>query len=217
MTRVVAVLFLFVAASCNRAPSVSNSWSTKLQRKPMSKVMLITLLPNSKTKLQLQLEQQLAEAFAQEGYLTTTAYAEFGPNAFKGLAEKTATSRLKSASIDGVLVISLLNPSEETSYASGSVSYDTTSKRIQRWWPYYSNYKKKTANVSYYMGSDKNFIETHLYHLGINQLIYAAQSAPFDPAKSEKITDEYVRSLVKNMKENNLLMKNHQQDAGKKL
>ena len=209
MKNLIIIIFLSFLTACGPRTNVTKSWSsTDAPGKPLNKVMIVAIMPEKDRILREQMEQKLAENFAAEGYTTTSAYAEYGPKALQGLNEAQALKKIKSSNIDGVITISLLDREKEESYAPGKVTYFPFANRYNRFWSYYTTYFKRVYSPTYYTTGTNYFIETNLYDVVFNKLLYAAQSETFDLAKAQNLAATYSIAIVKNMKEKKLLNKN---------
>jgi hypothetical protein len=210
------ILVYVLIISCRTGTNVTNSWTSKdAPRKPLQKVIIVPLMPDDERTFREKVGQQLATNFAGEGYITTTAYAEYGPKAFDKLSETQALKKISGSNIDGVLIVTLLDQEKEKQYTSGSVSYNPITSRQHRLWNYYTTSNARVNSSGYYSKDPKYFIETNLYDVKGNKLLYAAQSETFDRASADKLASNYAKAIVENMQEHNLLLKNHKVEEKK--
>jgi hypothetical protein len=199
--------------SCGPTTNVTNSWTSKdAASKPLEKVMILAMMPEQERTLREQLEQQLSTNLATEGYMSTSAYAEYGPKAFEKLSETQALKKLRTNNIDGVLIVTLLDKEKEERYTPGSVSYYPVNTRYNRFWGYYTTYYSRVFTPGYYTKNTRYFIETNLYDMKGNKLIYSAQSETVDMESAQKLATDYARAIVKNMQEHSLLLKHHKEE-----
>jgi hypothetical protein len=199
----VPILFLL---SCASGTKVTNSWNaTNVEHKPLSKVIIIALTANKDRALREQLEQRLAESLSAEGYSTTSAYFEYGPKAFEGMKEQQVLRKLKTSGIDGVITVTILDKEKEKNRVPGKVSIQPARVRSNRFWGDYTTRYNRIYQPGYYTTSTKYFIETNLYDVTTNQLLYSAQSETFDPSSAQSLAAEYSKAIVKDMKEKQLL------------
>ena len=176
MKKLGVVLFALLLAACGTNTSITNSWNAPEAQKPLNKVMIIALMPDKDRELRQNLEQKLAESLSMEGFNTSSAYNQYGPKGFEGLKEKDVLAKLKSSGVDGVLIISLLDKEKEKNYVPGQVSYYPGVVRYNRFWGYYTTYSRRVYSPGYYNTSTKYFLETNLYNVQNNKLMYSAQS-----------------------------------------
>jgi hypothetical protein len=210
------ILLFTLIVSCRTTTNVTNSWTSKdAPRKPLQKVMIVALMPDDERTLREKLEQQLATNFAGQGYMTTSAYAEYGPKAFEKLSETKALKKISASNIDGVLIVTLLDKEKEKGYRPGSVSYSPLNSRQYRLWNHYTTSNARVNSNNYYSKDTKYFIQTNLYDVKGNKLLYAAQSETFDKTSADKLASNYAKAVVENMQEHDLLLKNHKVEEKK--
>jgi hypothetical protein len=203
---------ILLMLSCSSGTKVTNSWNEKsIEHKPLNKVIIIALTANKDRTLREQLEQRLAESLSAEGYSTTSAYFEYGPKAFEGMKEQQVLRKLKTSGIDGVITVTILDKEKEKNRVPGSVTYQPARARpvrSNRFWGDYTNRYNRIYKPGYYTTSTKYFIETNLYDVTTNQLLYSAQSETFDPSSAQSLAADYSKAIVKDMKEKQLLKSN---------
>jgi hypothetical protein len=197
---------ILVLLSCSSSTKVTNSWNAaNTEHKPLNKVMIIALTANKDRTLREQLEQRLAEGLSAEGYNTTSAYFEYGPKAFEGMKEQAVLRKLSTSGIDGVITVSILDKEKEKNHIRGTVTRQPMRVRSGRFWGDYNARYNRIYEPGYYTTSTKYFIETNLYDVTTNQLLYSAQSETFDPSSAQSLAINYSKAIVKDMKEKQLL------------
>ena len=118
-----------------------------------------------------------------------------------------ADTRLKEIGVDGILIISVLDIKEESYYVPGTTSYYPTSM-----YPYYGGYYgywgrtyTTVSSPGYYQESVSVFLETNLYDLETETLVWSAQSKTEDPSSVQSLAETYSRVLVDDLVKNKVI------------
>jgi hypothetical protein len=202
---VMAVSLLLLLAGCSSS-NVTTSWAAKnVQQKQFKKILVLGLFNDKDRALREQIEQRLTAQLQGEHFEIMSSIDEYGPKSFEGLDEEKALKRLRTANVDGVITVTLLDKEKEKNYVPGNVSYQPYAMRYNRFWGYYQTYYTRVYDPGYYTSSTKYVLETSLYDVKNNSLVYSAQSETFDPSSPSNLADEYTKVIINDMKKKNVL------------
>lgn len=195
------------ASACSNSTHITSSWNNpdSAAVRPLQKVMIVALLPDRDRDLRQRIEQEVATKLAMEGFVTVSAFTQFGPQAFEGKKEKEVLESFAKAGVDGVMTISLLDKEKEKNYVPGKVTYYPGPTRYNRFWGYYRTYARRVHSPGYYTTSTRYFLETNLYDTQRSVLLYSSQSEAVDPGSVENLAGDYAKALVNDMKDKKLL------------
>jgi hypothetical protein len=115
------------------------------------------------------------------------------------------TKSLSELGYDGAIVISLLDIKEKTEYVPGQTYYQPNYYGAYGRYSYsgFYNYSFNTYNVvntpGYYVQKTNIFIETRLFDLLTEDLLWAAQSETMNPSNLKDFSSSYSIAIVNSM------------------
>jgi len=194
--------------SCS-STQVTSSWKAeKLPANKYKKVMVLGIIKEKDRSLREELENQIVSNLKEQGYYATSAMQEYGPKAFARFKEEEIADRLKNSGYDAVLTTVLLDKSKDQRYTPGSVSYQPVGTYYNRFGRYYTTIYDRVYTEGYYTTSTNFFLESNLYDTKSGDLVYSVQGQAFDPSSAATLSNDYARTLIKDMKKNDVLGKN---------
>ena len=190
---------IFAGCSSANRTVITGSWDNPEHPvESFEKILIVGLSDNQSARAVV--EQTLADELATEGFNVGTATQEF-TSAMRDemrndreLADRYLTER----GYDGVVIISVLDIKEDTYYVPGTVSYHPTSyyPHYGGYWGYWGTTYTSVYSPGYYENSLSIFLESNLYSLDGDVLIWSAQSRTEDPSSVQGLADNFSRVLV---------------------
>lgn len=175
--------------------------------RPDEKVLVMGLVNDRQGALRANMEREMVAMLKQRGYNAVSAFDVYGPNAFKGMNEQKAMSRIRQSDVDQVLTIVMMDKSKEKRYVPGSMYYPPY-PYYGRWWGYYSYMYGRVYEPGYYTTNTKYFLESNLYDVkNNNQLLYSVRTETFDPTSAARMAVVYSQQVVKDMTKQQLITK----------
>jgi len=110
--------------------------------------------------------------------------------------KKKVQQRVNDNKLDALLIITLLDKQKETQYVQGSGF--TLSAPVYGY-PYYGYYGYAYSTVyspGYYTTSTKYFVESNLYDVATEKLLWTGQTKTQDPESIEKEAENYADIIV---------------------
>lgn len=207
MKQLMVCAMILVLAACTPA-SVTNVWKAPdAAPPPFRKIMVMGLVRDEDHSVCERLEAHFAGDLAELGYSVVSAYQQYGPRAFVGLKEEEAITKIRQSGVDAVITIVLLDKSREKYYVPARVYYTPYTVYSNRFWGYYSTMYGRIYEPGYYRVDTRYFLESNLYDLKHDKLLYSIQTQSFDPASAEDLGHTYGKVIVKNMVKDGLLKK----------
>lgn len=220
------LLFLvagMIMASC-AGPKINLTGSSNLSDKDpaeYSKLAVLALTP--KTSVRANVEEAIATEMRKRGIKAVSTFTMFPlanhidevrKNA--DMTEEQIKARIREKidfrEIDGVLILSVLDATEEERYVQKGMSLSVAGPSVQYADPvynyeftdYYSYSYATIYNPGYYEKSKTYFVESNLYDMSDQSLRYSAQFSIKDPEKlgadsetlAEILTDDMQRKKV---------------------
>ncbi len=200
------VLFAWIVlTSCGTNTSISDSWKDPaLQPRTFAKigVLAITGQPGNRRMA----ESALASALSDEGLNAMPTYELFPDQALsEGIPRQKLIDELKAAGIDGVLTASVIDVREETHYNPGTTYNPMGYGYYGGLYPYYSRYGT-VYDPGYYTQNTNFIIETNLYGLEEEGLIWSAHTKTIDPVSVSAAAQSFGSRVVKQLQKDKVLL-----------
>jgi hypothetical protein len=201
------LLTLFIM-SCGPSHKVTSSWispEAKTAKKKYSKVFIVVLTQNQAAKNIV--ESDLEKAAQAKGFQTVKSSDVFAPNFTKdnGADKATILAKVRELGCDAILTSALVKKESEQRYVPGSTSYMPYGGYGGYGFGGYYGYMYPTmySTPGYYTTDKTYFIETNLFDVASENMIYSVQSEAYDPSNitsfsrdyTAAITDQFVRDL----------------------
>lgn len=198
---------LLFVISCSNT-KVTSSWKDdKVNTSQYKKIMVLGIIRDKDRTLREQLENELVTNLKAQGYDASSALQEYGPKAFNKFSEEEIADKLKNSGYDAVLTTSLLDKSKDKHYTPGNVSYQPAGVYYNRFGRYYTTVYDRVYTPGYYTTSTNFFLESNLYDTRTGDLVYSVQSKSFDAESPAKLSSDYAKTIIKDMKKNKVLNK----------
>ncbi|MEP6845738.1 MAG: hypothetical protein ABI861_07030 [Panacibacter sp.] len=200
---------MLILAGCSSS-KISSSWNDKNQISnpaKFNKILVVGLFDESNRVLRRQMEDQLAEQLKSEGYEAVTSVSVYGPKSFENVPEEKALRMVNDNNIDGVITIGLVDKTKDRTYVPdnnwGPGYYRPYAYRP--WGYMYRPYYMPGFRGGHYQTNINYMFETNLYNVIGKKLVYSVQTESNDPSTMGTLTYDYSRSVIKDLKKNNVL------------
>ena len=194
LTVAVAITIIFVG--CGPTTRIENSWTdpslTPATFKPFQKVLYVAHLNNDANR-------RIAEdrLVAQSNGRGVASYSFFMPG---DTSEASMSEQLTKGGFDGIVEMRLTDVEKQTNYTSSSYGGG--------WYGgYYGGYgygaPMHTTGSTY---TTKTFyVQTNVFSLADNKLLYAGTTSSVDPSKVDKTVDQIVAAVRGDLKAKGLI------------
>lgn len=196
------IILFFSAAlisSCGTSTEIVKSWKepgASVSLDQVKKILVVALVRSeaSRRTIEDQLVMRL-QGKAVASYVVM-------PENLATLEESAITAKLKDDGYDYILMMRLADVEKETSYVPGS-------NAVPYYYRGYGGYYRYAAPYYYdpgYYREDKNyFIETTVYSVPDNKLLWVGTSKTVNPSRIDKAVNEVADAVSKKMKEEGFL------------
>jgi len=117
---------------------------------------------------------------------------------------ETVTAAIKGKNIDAVIVTHMVSVEEETVYRQ-NMDYRPSYGYYNGMYNYYPHVNSYVHQPGYYTTHDVVKLETNLYEVKSEALVWSAQSRSFAPESAKEVIDELVKLVIKDLKEKGLI------------
>lgn len=184
MKKLLFVLAVFVAA-CSPSTKIEKTWrdpGTTINSGSYNKVLVAALLKNETTRRIV--EDQLVQKLNGKGVASYNYYTE------KEVTEEKATNfrdKLAAEGFDGAVVMRLVDIEKETNWVPNAPNFPPYYGRFGR---YYYNSWNSFYNPGYYTTDKIYNVETNVYSIKQDKLIWSGLTSTVNPSKAEKMFND---------------------------
>src|SRR3954470_7089922 len=180
--------FIVFFAACSPSTKMEKTWTdpsfTPASAKSFNKVLVMGLLKDESTRRIA--EDKMVAQFKNVKAVQSYSYLQ-PSDTDRNMVEQ----RLKKDSFDGVVVMRLADVQKSTSYVPGT--------GYGGWYGY------RYASPGYYQEDKTFYVETDIYSLEANKLLWSGTTSSLNPSKLDKTLDEIIAALKEQMKKQGLI------------
>jgi hypothetical protein len=181
---IISVLFVAILCSCSSTKIVS-SWkdpNAQIHANQWKKILVVALLKNETNRRKA--EDQMIQHLGQKGI---TSYSYLGENYTK-TNEEELRKKMKNDGFDAAITMRLVDVDKEKIYTPAQhhlypVYYNNFSRYYYRSWNFYTT-------PGYYTVTKKFIIETVIYSIEDDKIIWSGITETYNPENIEKLTNE---------------------------
>ncbi|TRZ41950.1 hypothetical protein DMZ48_15030 [Robertkochia solimangrovi] len=206
-------MFLLLFVSCGSSTSITGSWKNEnaLQSKTYKKVFIMAITTNVPAKTII--EDEYAFYAKRNGMEVVKGHDEF-PGTF---TKQTVPSRdqlikiIRDTGSDVIMTITLQDKETQSRYVPGTTNYAMGYNPMGfgyygSFYGYYNYWYPMTYDPGYYTTDKIYFLETNLYDVQSEELLWSAQSKTYNPSDLEDFTKDYTQAIIKKMQSDGLLV-----------
>jgi hypothetical protein len=182
----------FIFFSCSPSTKIEKTWTdpsfTPASAKAFNKVLVMGLLKDESTRRIA--EDKMVSQFKNVKAVQSYSYLQASDTDRNMVDEK-----LKKDGFDGVVVMRLANVDKSTSYVPGTT--------YGGWYGY--RYGGVYGSPGYYQEDRTYYVETNIYSLEQNKLLWSGTTASLNPSKIDKTLDDIITALKEQLQKQGLL------------
>ena len=202
--------FLLLAgiAGCTSSTQIMGSWkSPEIEAQHYRRVVVAALTDNVLARQEV--ENDLQTQLQMRGIEVTRSIDLFPPSATSktGPDVNLLLERIKTDGHDAILTAALVDEQTETRYVPGSMGYRPMTRFM--WYGsfrgYYTYWYPTLYDPGYYTQDKVYYLETNLYDVNSDRLVWSAQSKSYSPRNLRKAASQFAEVTVQKMSEDNVL------------
>lgn len=193
---IISVTTLALASGCFHSTELAATWSEP-NAQPIHFQKAVTVFVTKDEALRRSVEEKLASSFVNG----VPSY-RIMPTIPQQDDRDAILDRLRGSGFDGAVVMRVVDVTMQTNYVPGSYWYSTP----YTFGGYWRNAWASPYDPGYYTQNQVVSVETQIYSLTADKLVYAARSETTNPASAGKLTDSIIRHLKSDMKKKGLMM-----------
>ena len=204
--------FAFIFAACSTTKQSTGVWVNKEKAQGKSFNNFFILVMTANIQARVQLEKDLEALAVSRGLKATKSIDVMPPNLDdpkKVPTKEELVSKVKASGCDAVFMVGLLSKDESVRYTPSTSAYTVTPyySYTGSYYGYYSNWYSTAYTSSYYTQEKSYFMETNLYDVASEEIMWSAQSEVFTPSDLPHFSRSYIQTLMKQLDKENLLKK----------
>jgi hypothetical protein len=196
----IPALTAILLAGYGTTASIENSWrdpEAAIDMNKLNKVLIVAMLKNDTHRRAA--ESHLASMLHGKG---VASYQYFSQELNKQ-SEETLKQQLKKDGFDGAIIMRLADVEKDISYTPGTAAYPGY---YGRFWPYFSSSWGHYYQPGHFETTKKFTIETNVYSLRKDKLIWSGLTSSADPASAEKLMKAVSKEVYGRMKKDGFII-----------
>ena len=203
------LVFILLITSCAPVQESTGVWvnKEKIQGKSFHNIFIVVVSGNLEARGVL--ETDLANIATAKGLKAIKSIDVMPPNLKDNITptKEEIIKKVKENNCDAVFVASLLKKEEDVRYTPGTTAYSVMPyySWSGNFFGYYSHWYPTVNNPGYYSKEKSYFMQSNLYDVASEEIMWSVQSKIFDPASLKKFSKAYTSKLIEQLKSEKLL------------
>jgi hypothetical protein len=206
------IVVSLLVISCNTSkPDTAGVWvnKEKMQGKSFHKVFVVAMTADVDVKARM--ENDIAAAIVKKGYEAVKSM-DVLPIDLKNPRKPTKEEiidKVKTSACDAVFITAVLKKDESIAYTEGGTTYSKSPEYTwsNSYYGYYNHWYQTTSTSSYYENDKRYVMQTNLYDVASEEIMWSVQSEVLNPSSLEHFSKAYMSGLVKKLKAGGVLKK----------
>ena len=204
------LIFSIVLSSCMSSQKITGSFFNReeLPKEPFKSILILSITPESNVRYSI--EEEFARVLTSHGRKVKKSTDVFIPR-FKDsndVNKKIMIDAVKASGCDAVLVFAVLDVKTEKSFQPGGYQYTYAPMGYNyygSYFGYYSHYTTQVYSPGYYSEDKTYFLETNMYNVKTEKLIWSIKSEAYNPKDVATWFDGYSTLINKRLKKEGLI------------
>ena len=205
---VICVTFILLASCANT--KISQSWVEPDNKKSYNDLLIIGIGESEQNRRAY--ESHFIEELKARGVEAEASYKLIKSN--EKIDRDTVTKAIKGLGMDGVIVTHMVAVDEETIYRPttgygyggyGGIGYG--GGHYGGMYSYYPHVNSYVHNPGYYTTHETYTLETNLYDIESEELVWSARSRTFSPESVQEVIVDLTKLLINDLEDKNLIKK----------
>jgi hypothetical protein len=197
-----AALFVVTGfmVSCGSSTDIMAVWRSPEVTTGQYKNICIAAITENATNKQV-VEQEMHNQLQTKG-VKSTRIVDLLPYKFTGTATEKdlILEKVRANSNDAILTFALIKQKEETRYVPGSVYAPPAAYGYYgTFGGYYGYYGTRMYDPGYYTQDEIYFIETNLYDVKTEKLVWSVQSKTYNPSSINQFAQDFTIAITKQL------------------
>ena len=200
LTLVAAVFSLMLLSSCTNTKITSVWMDSKKAGTSFNDLLIIGIAEKDHNRRLF--EEEFANQLKAAGVASEVSYTILPQGT--DINRDTVASAIEGKAIDAVIVTHLVGVEEETVYRQ-NMDYRPSYGYYNGLYNYYPHVNTYVQQPGYYTTHDVVKLETNLYEVASEDLVWSAQSRSFAPESAKEVIDDLVKLVINDLQEKGLI------------
>lgn len=204
----VALVMVALVIGCSTSTNITAVWRSPDNGAVRYKNLCVVAITENVTNKHV-VEQEMFEQLKAKG-VNASKLGELLPYKFSGAqTEKDLIlEKVKTVGSDGILTFALIKQKEETRYVPGNATYAPPARYgyYGTFGGYYGYYGNQMYDPGYYTHDEVYFIETNLYDVASEKLVWSAQSKTYNPSGIQQFAEDFTTTITKQLIKSNVIV-----------
>jgi hypothetical protein len=196
-------------SECGPTQKITGSWSDPeaASKGPFTKVFVVVLSQNETANYDI--EAQTANVLISRGFKVVRSTDIFPPkfSITKDLTKEQLTESIAKRGCDAIFTLALLDSKTVESYNPGTIYAPVNYGYYGSYYGYYNYYYPQVYSPGYYSVDKTYYLETNLYDLASDKLLWSVQSEAKNPKNLNDWFKNYSNMLINHLKSKGLAKK----------
>lgn len=210
------IILSVIFQSCGTTTFITDTWEKPgFTGQKFKKIMVIAVTKDN-LLARRTIEDELVRNFKVNGITAITSYNELPHGTFDAdndgkidnneEAKEILRKKTEELGVDGILVMRLKDLSKETKYVPGATTW-APSYYFSPYYSYYFGAYESIYSTGYLVNTTKVYIESSLFGVSKEELLYSLLSETIDPASVGDFSKTFSNALVNTLLEAKVLRK----------
>lgn len=198
MKRISIYIGVLLMVACAASTEITAVWrSPENATKSYQNICIAAITENVANKQVV--EQEMSNQLKLKG-VQSTKIVDILPYKFTGNPDEKniILEKVRANKNDGILTFTLIKQKEETRYVPGSATYAPYGA-YGSFGGYYGYYGARMYDPGYYTQDDIYFLETNLYDVATEKLVWSVQSKTWNPSNINQFAQDFTRAITKQL------------------
>lgn len=200
---VLLISMVLLLLSCANT-KITQSWAEPDNKKSYNGLLIIGIGNSEQTRRAY--ESYFVEELRANGSEAEASYKLIKSS--EKIERETVQKAIEGLEIDGAIITHMVAVDEETVYRSGTsyahAGYGRYGRGMYGYYPHVNSY---VNSPGYYSTHETYTLETSLYDVVTEELVWTARSSSFSPESVDEVIVDLTKLLIKDLKEKNLIEK----------
>jgi hypothetical protein len=200
-SKIIIGALIFAAQVACSGTQTTATWSNENISPQIEKVAVLSVM--GRLSATQSYENEIVARMQKEGVNAIAAHRLIPPTR-KQVKVDQMIRKLYAEGVDVVMVVSVSDVARSRSYIPGS-SYVQPRTYYNRFGDYYVHSYRRVYSPGYIRRSTTVYLESTLYQLENQQMIWTSESKSTDPASLEGASRSYAKSIVKALEQDQII------------
>ncbi len=206
LVRLVALLLIILAA-CSPSTQITGTWKSPEASKTYENIVVAALTNNVLARQEV--ENDLQTQLQMRGIKASKSIDIFPPSraSKNGPDVNLLIERIRERGNDAILTVALVDQKTESRYIPGTYRYEPMTRYVWygRFRGYYTYWFPILYEPGYYTEDKIYYLETNLYDVGTENLMWSAQTKSYSPSNLRKAAEKFAEITVTRLGQENLI------------